>query len=336
MDIYVIDIETTGLDGWQKNHVVEISIMKANLTKQKIEQVYHSLVHYDTKKWDAKTRNAWIFEKDIIKLDEIQNTKKDIKEVSNEVRKILTGKFISAYNNNFDFNKFLLHEPWNINPETCKIKIAPCIMLATTDYIKIPTKYKKRKLVNLSEARKHLLNEDTTSIINNKELETIVIKYGIHRANCDAFYSACVLLELYRRKKYRVHPRIYYAHSMQIYESKQEKREIKAIKKIFPKAEIVNPAKYEKKWKKLSGKEVIAKCLELISNSDIVIFSAIEQDSKDFVGRGVYVEVKFAQEIKKDIYYLKEILESDFSIYIYNDEDWALKFSIVESKEKKS
>ncbi|MCK4896441.1 MAG: hypothetical protein KAS47_06495 [Candidatus Heimdallarchaeota archaeon] len=334
MDIYVIDIETTGLDGWQNDHVVEISIMKANLTKQKIEQVYHNLIHYDTTKWDEKTKNAWIFEKDIIKLDEIQNAKKGIQEVSNEVRKILTGKFISAYNNNFDFDKFLLHEPWRINPETCKVKIAPCIMLAVTDYIKIPTKYQKRKLVNLSEARKHLLNEDTISIINSKELEMVVREYGVHRANCDAFYSACVLLELYRRKKYRVYPRIYYAHSIQIYNSKQERRELKLIKRIFPKAEIVNPAKYERKWKNLSGKEVMAKCLELISNSGIVIFSAIEQNSQDFVGRGVFVEVKFAQEIEKDTYFLKKILESDFSIDIYDDDDWALKFSIVKIKER--
>jgi len=335
MDIYVIDIETTGLNGWKCDHVVEISIMKANLTKQKIEQVYHSLIHYDTTKWDEKVKNAWIFKKGTIKLEEIQNTKKDVKEVSNEVRKILMGKYISAYNNNFDFNKFLLHEPWNINPETGKIKIAPCIMLATTDYIKIPTKYQKRKLVNLSEARKHLLDEDTTSIINNKELETIVREYGVHRANCDAFYAACVLLELYRRKRYRIYPKIYYAHSMQIYKSKQEKKEIKTIKRIFPKAKIINPTNYEKKWKNFSGKEVMAKCLELINNSDIVIFSAIEQNNKDFVGRGVYVEVKFAQEIEKDIYFLKETLESDFSIKIYNDDDWTLKFSIVQSKEKK-
>ncbi len=334
MDIYVIDIETTGLDGWQKDHIVEISIMKANLTKQKIDQVYHSLVHYDTTKWDEKTKNAWIFEKGIIKLDEIQSAKKDILEVSNEVRKILTGKFISAYNNSFDFTKFLLHEPWNINPETCKIKIAPCIMLATTDYIKIPTKYKKRKLVNLSEARKHLLNENTTSIINNKEIEKIVREYGVHRANCDAFYSACVLLELYKRKKYRVYPKIYYAHSMQIYKSKQERKEIKIIKKIFPKAEIVNPAKYEKKWKNLSGKEVMTKCLNLISNSDMVIFSALKQDNRDFVGRGVYVEVKFAEEIEKDTYFLHETLESDFSLEIYNDDDWNIRFSIVKIKER--
>ncbi len=329
MDIYVIDIETTGLNGWKSDHVVEISIMKANLTKQKIEQVYHTLIHYDTTQWDEKIKNAWIFKQGIIKLEEIQQATKGLKKVVEEVRKILTGKFIAAYNNEFDFNKFLLHEPWNINPKTCKIKIAPCIMLATTDYIKIPTKYKKRKLVNLSEARKHLLNENTTSIINNRELETIVIEYGMHRANCDAFYSACVLLELFRRKKYRIYPRIYYAHSMQIYNSKQERRELKLIKRIFPKAEIIDPAKYERKWKNLSGKEVMAKCLDLISNSEIVIFSAIEQDNKNFVGRGVYVEVKFAQEIEKDIYFLKEILDSDFSIEIYNDEDWAIKFSIV-------
>lgn len=335
MDIYVIDIETTGLDGWQKDHVVEISIMKANLSSQKIEQVYHSLVHYDTTKWDEKTKNAWIFNKSIIMLEEIQNAKKDVNEVSNEVRKILTGKFISAYNNDFDFDKFLFHEPWNINPGTCKIKTAPCIMLATTDYIKIPSKYQKRKLVSLSEAKKHLLNEDTVSIENNKELEMIVRGYGVHRANCDAFYSASVLLELYRRKKYRIYPKIYYAHSMLIYKTKQEKRELKRIKSIFSKADIINPAKHERKWKNLTGKEIMAKCLDLISNSDMVIFSAIEQDNKNFVGRGVYVEIKFAQEIKKGIYFLKDTLESDYWLDIYNDDDWTLQFSIVRKKGRK-
>ena len=109
---------------------------------------------------------------------------------------------------------------------------------------------------------------------------------------------------------------------------------MKFIKRIFPKAEIVNPAKYEKKWKNLSGKEVMAKCLDLISNSDIFVFSAIEQNNKDFVGRGVFVEVKFAQEIKKDIYFLKKILESNFSLDFYNDDDWTLKFSIVKIKER--
>ena len=207
-------------------------------------------------------------------------------------------------------------------------------MLATTDYIKIPSKHQKRKFVSLSEAKKHLLNEDTISIRSNKELENIVIEYGMHRANCDAFYSACILLELYRRKKYRIYPKIYYAHSMLIYKSKKERREIRRIKSMFPKAEIINPAKHERKWKNLSGKEIMAKCLDLISNSDMVIFSAIEQNNNDFVGRGVYVEVKFAQEIKKDIYLLKETLESDYSLDIYNDDDWSLQFSIVNNKEK--
>ena len=147
MDIYVIDTETTGLDGWQKDHIVEISIMKANLSKQKIEQVYHTLIHHDVDKWDEKTRTAWIFKNGIIKLDEIRDTTKGVEEVSKEVREILTGKFIAAYNNEFDFDKFLFHEPWNLNQKECKIKAAPCIMLATTDYIKISKKYTKRKVM---------------------------------------------------------------------------------------------------------------------------------------------------------------------------------------------
>jgi hypothetical protein len=122
---------------------------------------------------------------------------------------------------------------------------------------------------------------------------------------------------------------------MLIYKSKQERREIRRIKSMFPKAEIINPAKFERKWKNLSGKEIMSKCLDLISNSDMVIFSAIEQSSKDFVGRGVYVEVKFAQEINKDIYFLKDTLESDYSLEIYNDNDWTLQFSIAKIKKEK-
>ncbi|MHA1953451.1 MAG: 3'-5' exonuclease [Candidatus Heimdallarchaeaceae archaeon] len=329
MDIYVLDIETTGLDGYPKDHVVEISIMRANLLKQKIEQVYNSVIHYDVSSWDDSILDSWIFKKGIISVDEIKEAKKDLITVASEVRKLLSNKFVAAYNNAFDFDKFLKHEPWNINAEKNRSKIAPCIMMTASEYVKMPSKYKKRKIIRLTAAKKYLLNENTECIKNNKNLETELVQYGEHRANYDAFYAACILLELYRKNQYRVYPRVYYAHSMNIYKSKKERKELKIIKKTLSKAEIINPAVYEKKWKGSTGKEVMKKCLDLLSNSDIVVFSAIEQNGNYYVGKGVFIEVKFAEELGMEIYFIGEELVKEYSLDMYNDTDWALKFGIV-------
>jgi hypothetical protein len=116
---------------------------------------------------------------------------------------------------------------------------------------------------------------------------------------------------------------------MNIYKTKQEKRELKQIKKTLPKAEIINPATYEKKWKDSTGKEIMKKCLDLLSNSDIVVFSAIEQDGKFYVGKGVFIEVKFAEELGMEIYFVDEELVKNYTLELYDDNDWALRFGIV-------
>ena len=332
MDIYVVDIETTGLTGLPKDLVVEIAIMRANVLKQKITQVYHSIIHYDTSTWDDNLLNSWIFGKGILSVDEIQNAEKDLTTVTEEVYQILAGKFIAAYNNAFDFDKFLRHNPWNINEESSKTKTAPCVMLSASEYLRPPGKKYKNRIYKLAHSRRKLLSKNTESIIINKELEEKIREFEEHRANYDAFYTACILLELYKRKQYRIIPQIYYAHSMNIYGKRQEKRELKLIKKIFPEADIINPAKYEKKWKDSSGKEIMKKCLDLLSKSDIVIFSAIELDNGHFVGRGVYIEVKFAEELGKEVYFLREHLDNIFLLEMHDENDWIAKFGKVKFK----
>lgn len=333
MDIYVLDIETTGLDGSPKDLVVEISIMRANVLKQKIIQVYNSVIHYDTNKWDDNLRNSWIFRKGVLTVEEIQNAEKDLPTAIEEVKKILSGKFIAAYNNAFDFDKFLNQEPWNINLESTKTKTAPCIMITSSEYLRPSGKKYRNRIYKLAYSRNKLLDANTESIIINKELEEEISELEEHRASYDAFYTACILLELYKRKQYRIIPQIYYAHSMNIYGKKQEKLELKLIKNVFPKANIINPAKYEKKWKKDSGKEIMKKCLDLLSKSDIVVFSAIEHEGGHFVGRGVYVEVKFAEELSKEVYFLREHLDNVFLLEMFDENDWISKFGKVKYKE---
>ncbi len=329
MDIYVVDIETTGLDGPSKDLVVEIALMRVNLLKQIITQVYHEIIHYDTDDWEEDTQNAWIFKEGFLSLEEIQNAKKDFTTVVKEVQEILAGKYIAAFNNSFDLEKFLSKEPWNINEEDNKTKTAPCLMLSASDYLRPSGRKHKNRIYNLRYCIKKLINSSTECIDINKGLEEKISKFEAHRANYDAFYSACILLELYKRKYYRIIPQIYYAHSMKIYRKKQEKREIKVIKTIYPKAKIINPAKYEKKWKGFSGKEIMSKCLDILSKSDIVIFSALELNDEYFIGRGVYVEVNFALELKMKVFFITDRLEPNFTIDIFDDTDWEVKFAKI-------
>jgi len=327
MDIYVVDIETTGLDGAPKDYVIEIALMRVNLLKQIITEIYHTIIHYDTKEWDEETKNAWIFNQGILSLDDIQNAEKDLDTVIREVQNILSGKYVTAFNNAFDLDRFLSKKPWNINEEKTKTKPAPCLMITASDYLR--PFYKKHKIYSLDHCKNELVKNDTECIRINKTLEQKVINFGAHRANYDAFYSACILLEIYRRKHYRIIPHIYYAHSMKIYGKREEKREIRKIKMFYPKVKIINPAKYEKKWKGASGKEIMKRCLDILSKSDIIIFSGIKEKEDYFIGRGVYVEIMFALELKMKSFFLTDKLEHNFTINIFDDTDWEFRFAKV-------
>jgi DNA polymerase III alpha subunit (gram-positive type) len=329
MDIYVVDIETTGLDGIPQDQIIEIAIMRVNLLKRIITQVYHEIIHYDTKQWDEEAKNAWIFKQGVLSVDDIQDAKKDLDTVVQEVQQIFTGKYIVAFNNEFDLDRFLSKEPWNITEEANKSKTAPCLMISASEYLRPSGKKHKNRIYNLGYTIKKLISNETACIKINKGLEEKISEFKAHRANYDAFYSACILLELYRLNHYRIVPQVYYAHSMKIYGRKQERRELKAIKKTYTDVKIINPAKFEKKWKELPGKEIMKRCLDILSKSDVVIFSAIEEDGEYYIGRGVYVEVNFALELKMKVLFLSDRLEHNFTIDIFDDTDWEFRFAKV-------
>lgn len=64
---------------------------------------------------------------------------------------------------------------------------------------------------------------------------------------------------------------LYYAHAMPIYQTSTETRELKQIRSRFPKARIVNPAKYQNHPEKRRDK--MGFCLRLVESSDVVVFS---------------------------------------------------------------
>lgn len=95
---------------------------------------------------------------------------------------------------------------------------------------------------------------------------------------------------------------IYYAHPLEKYVKSIEEMEIKIIRDNFPFAFIIiNPSTFEEKWN--SQDQIIKKCLNFVSKSDLVIFSPL---NKNFISKGVFVEISEATRLNIRTYLIYE------------------------------
>ena len=114
--------------------------------------------------------------------------------------------------------------------------------------------------------------------------------------------------------------KLYYAHHMLKYNTKEEKQEIELIEKKFPNFLIINP----NEWicQDNSEQAIMNQCYHFVKMSDVLVFSSLNT----IIGRGVHEEVQLALEENKDVYYL---LDNNF--YKINLKDF-LKVNIIYNK----
>lgn len=113
-------------------------------------------------------------------------------------------------------------------------------------------------------------------------------------------------------KKEEIKPTIiYYAHHQWKYGTKIEEYELDLIKQKFPHAAIFNPAT-DLEVEKRTEEDIMAECLRIVCDSDIVIFTAMD----GMIGIGVYNEVMAAKEAGKLVFCLTAgKLHTSFHIY---------------------
>ena len=185
MLIYVIDTETTGLNGSPKDLVLEISIVEVDLETKETKKVYDSVIGYDTSEWSDYLKEAWIFYNSTLTIEDIEKAS-PLDQVIDEVKEIVKDKIITSFNTGYDLYNFLFRSPWKLKDI---IKgVAPCIMLSATNVCKIPVHWNDYdyKWPNLEEAYEILVQDETT----NNEIQP-------HRALGDTIMASKVLLELY-------------------------------------------------------------------------------------------------------------------------------------------
>jgi len=187
-EVFVLDTETTGLDGAPKDKIVDIAICKVTLGENKVEEVFSSVVGHDISKWDERLRRAWIFENSDLTLEAVADAPPE-KEVAEKVTKILSGGNVTSFNVSFDMDRFLYREPWSLRGRFVPFR---CIMLASRDVCKIPGLYDEYKWPRLEEAYRMIVKGDPADIGGPQS----------HRALGDALMASYVLLELYNKGNY--------------------------------------------------------------------------------------------------------------------------------------
>lgn len=190
-EIYVLDTETTGLKGAPIDLVVDIGIAKVDLEKGSVSKVYDSVVGYDVNEWDDYLSNAWIFTNTDMTLDMVADAPPVVK-VIDDVRRILRGKSVTSYNVQYDMDKFLYKEPWNLKGTFNECKD---IMLAAKDVCKLPSMYHEGdyRYPKLDYAYKTIVEGDPAGIHGNQD----------HRAYSDAIVASYVMIQMYRDGQYK-------------------------------------------------------------------------------------------------------------------------------------
>lgn len=185
-DIYIVDTETTGLQGAISNEkIVEIAICKVNTETLIVERVFESIVGQEI---PESEENAWIFSYSNLTPDMVRAGPSD-NEVIITVNEILKNRLVTSFNVGFDFYRFLDMNPWKVPYK----KTLPCIMLSATEPCAIPNRYSHEyKWPSLDEAYSHLVNGKDNDLYNGTP----------HRAMSDCYKSAQVLVSLIKSNNY--------------------------------------------------------------------------------------------------------------------------------------
>jgi DNA polymerase III, alpha subunit (gram-positive type) len=189
-EIYVIDTETTGLDGAPLDVIVDIGICVVNLARGSVKDVYSSVVGYDVTEWDDHRKKAWIFENTDLTLDMVASSN-PLDSVRKEVKEILDGKNVTAYNIPFDMDKFLYRSPWHLRSV---FKECTDIMKAATNVCKLPSQFYgvQYRFPKLDHAYNTIVKNDPLMTFGKQD----------HRALSDSRMASYVMIEMFRNKDY--------------------------------------------------------------------------------------------------------------------------------------
>ena len=181
-NIIVIDLETTGLDGYKKgDRIVEIGAANVDFQRKTVTPIFGHPIYHD--KLTSEQEDSFIFHEGHMIPEECYHSPIDEEKAAMILATILDGEYVTSYNTEFDLDKFIY--PWfdEIIPDVLDFGFfrAPCIMKAASQ---------------LTDGEWPSLRAAYSAMFgragNRRE----------HRALDDAVRAGMVVLELYNRGMY--------------------------------------------------------------------------------------------------------------------------------------
>ena len=183
-NIIVIDLETTGLEGYKAgDRIVEIGAANVDFQRKTVTPMFGHPVSYDSP-FTPLGRDSWIFKEGYLTPEECERSPIDEEKAAMILATIMDGEYVTSYNTEFDLDKFIY--PWfdEIIPDVLDFGFlrAPCIMKASGQV--------------MAEGLWPSLKVAYSTLIGTNR------RYHEHRALDDAMMAGIVVLELYNRGLY--------------------------------------------------------------------------------------------------------------------------------------
>ena len=119
-NVYVIDTETTGLNGTVAgDRIVEVGIARVDIVGCKVFPEYSRIIDIPHV---MDYSDAWVFRNTTLDVEDCLNSPYSVYDVRNDLRQYVDC-CVTAYNRAFDIDKFLNAWPYHFNPPNF-----PCIM----------------------------------------------------------------------------------------------------------------------------------------------------------------------------------------------------------------
>ncbi|MDR0523563.1 MAG: hypothetical protein LBG62_03985 [Candidatus Methanoplasma sp.] len=190
-EIYVLDTETTGLNGAPADVVVDVGVCAVDVARGTVRDAYSSIVGYDVGEWDRGRREAWIFQNTDLTLEMVAAAPPRHR-VDADLRALLRGRSLTTYNIPFDLGKFLYREPWSMRGV---FEERADIMKAATEVCKLPSQYYgvRYRFPTLERAYSMAFGDGDPAGIGGKQ---------DHRALSDARMASHLMLKMIRDGDY--------------------------------------------------------------------------------------------------------------------------------------
>ncbi len=153
MHIYVLDLETTGLQGYPKDKVVQIGVVSLDLVTGEIETEMDEYLGYEL---TEEEKQSWIFTEGGLDPDSLRDARSP-EEIAHDLRLMLRDQRVAIFNVGFDYTKFLAHPPFDLMPDD--LVILPCVMQQARWVTRIKNRWDRYKWPTLHQAVELVLGE---------------------------------------------------------------------------------------------------------------------------------------------------------------------------------